>query len=315
MKKHSNLNVIILVGFLVLCMLSCFAGGGDNENTRENKDVVAVDGTDSNKEENDIDNSGEKNNETPIVDEAYNFKEQVLLDRDGIRITAKSIEKSWAGTSLNVLVENDSETNITVQTRDSIVNGIMVDTWASIDIVAGKKANDSITFTSSDVKTAGIDIFKDISLKFHVFNSDDWNTIFDTEQISFTANDDVDYTQKYDDSGIEVLNRDGFRIVAKQMNSKDSFWGADLYLYIENNSGKDATIQVRDVSINDFMVDPYFSCDILNGAKAFDSITFMESDFKENGITDIKTLELSFHVFDKESWKSIFDTETIKINF
>jgi len=86
-------------------------------------------------------------------------------------------------------------------------------------------------------------------------------------------------------------------------------------LYIENNTDKAITVQARDVSINDFMVDPVFSCEVISGKKAFDTITFMESDLTDNGITDINDLELKLHIFDTETWDTIKDTDIIKISF
>ena len=41
----------------------------------------------------------------------------------------------------------------------------------------------------------------------------------------------------------------------------------------------------------------------------------MESDLTDNDITDIKTMELRFHVFDMESWDTLFDSEIVSISF
>ena len=84
---------------------------------------------------------------------------------------------------------------------------------------------------------------------------------------------------------------------------------------MENNSDKDITVQTRDVSINGFMVNAMFSCNVVAGKKAVDTITFMESDLSENDITAINDVELSFHVFDFENWETIVDTEVVNITF
>lgn len=49
----------------------------------------------------------------------------------------------------------------------------------------------------------------------------------------------------------------------KRASSDDSFWGADVYVYIENNSETDATFQARDVSISRFMINPIFSSKVI----------------------------------------------------
>ena len=98
-------------------------------------------------------------------------------------------------------------------------------------------------------------------------------------------------------------------------DDKNSFWGADIYVYVENNSSQDITAQVRDVSINGFMIDPTFSVDVSAGKKKYDTISFYESDLKDNDITDIKEIELKFYVFNADTWKDIFKTKSQKISF
>ena len=63
------------------------------------------------------------------------------------------------------------------------------------------------------------------------------------------------------------------------------------------------------------MVDAMFSCDVSKGKRAVDTITFMDSDLEENGITSIEDVELYFHIFDSDEWETIVDTGIININF
>jgi len=242
--------------------------------------------------------------------------EQVLLNQEKIIITLKSLstDNIW-GPSLKVLVENNRNEGIIVQTRNSAINGVMIESMFSCDVAAGKKANDEITFMSSDLETAQIETIKDIEFSFTIFNSESWDDIYDSDTIKITTSADESFVQSYDDSGFVVLNQNDFKIVVKKLESEDSFWGADIYLYIENNSNKNATIQIRDTSVNGFMVDPSFSCDILSGKKAFDSITFLESDLEENNIESINELEFYFTIFESDTWDDIFDSDLIKVSF
>ena len=86
-------------------------------------------------------------------------------------------------------------------------------------------------------------------------------------------------------------------------------------IFVENNSDRIIDVQARDVSIDGFMVDPVFSSSVAAGKKRFDTITFFESDLEDNGITDIKEIEMKFHVFDDTTYDTIFDTEIQKISF
>jgi hypothetical protein len=250
------------------------------------------------------------------ADKEVTVSEQVLLDKDGIKITLKGFQLDGIfGPSLKVLVENNTNEPITVQTRDTVVNGVMQTTTFSCDVVSGKKANDEIIIMNSGLDRAGIEVIKDIELKFHIFNTDTWDTIFDSEAIFITTTADPSYVPKYDDSGFVALEKNGIKIVIKKLNVEDSFWGADVYVYVENNSSEDITVQVRDLSVNGFMMSPVFSCEVLAGRKAYDTITLFESELEENGITSIETMELAFHIFNTRTWETIIDSDSITANF
>jgi hypothetical protein len=123
------------------------------------------------------------------------------------------------------------------------------------------------------------------------------------------------YTQTVDDSGDILVDSNGVKIVAKGLSSDSSFWGPGVILYIENNSQQDITVQVRDVSVNGFMVDSTMSEDVVVGKKAISAVQFFSSDLEENSITDITEVELYFHIFDLNSWETIFDSDVINITF
>lgn len=293
--------VLVLVG----CLLFTTACSSSSDNSQDStvKNVSTS-------------NTEALNEDAPKEDPKVNVEEQVLLDQDDIVITAKSLQQDdMFGPSLKVLIENNSAKGITVQIRDSSINGVMADAMFSCDVAANKKANDSIIFMSSDLEQAGIEIIKDIDLKFHIFDSESWDGILDSDTITIKTTADPGYVQVYDDSGKVVLDEKGFKIVMKRVNSEDSFWGADVYVYIENNTNVDATIQARDVSINGFMIDPIFSSDVMAGKKSYDTITFFESDLVDNDIKSIDDMELSFHIFQANGWDTIFDSQKVSVIF
>jgi hypothetical protein len=53
-----------------------------------------------------------------------------------------------------------------------------------------------------------------------------------------------------------------------------------------------------DVSVNDFMIDPFWASTLVAGAKTVSTISFYESDLEENGITDISKIEFNLRVYD-----------------
>ena len=103
-----------------------------------------------------------------------------------------------------------------------------------------------------------------------------------------------------------IFDNNGIKITYKGIES--DWIGQVVKLKIENTSEKDYTVQVRDVSVNGYMIDPIFSCDIKSGKTANDKISFLESDFEENNIEKIDNIELYFHVFNYDDWDDDFDS-------
>ncbi len=256
--------------------------------------------------------------ETVSVDEVgeVTISETVLVDEAGVKITAKSLDvDNIFGPEIKLLIENNSGKDLTFQCRDASVNGYMVQTMMSVDVVNGKKANDSLTFMESDFETCGINAVADMEFAFHIFDTADWKTYLDTETIQVKTSIADTYEYIYDDSGDLAYDGNGVKIVVKGLAEDESIFGPSIVVYIENTGDEDITVQTRDVSINGFMVDAMFSCDVVAGKRAVDTITFMNSDLEENEITTIEDVELSFHVFDSGEWDTIVDTEVVNITF
>lgn len=308
----------ILIALLVFLLVGCGSESTldkepveSNGDTQDNTVVVE----DNNSVNQDSDSNEENNTTQDEQSLRSNITETVIYNSDDVIVHAKSlVYDGWSGPELLIMVENNTNKNLTVQTRNASINGFMIDPTCSANVAAGKKANDSIGFSDYELEAAGIERISEIEFSLNIFDSDSWDDYAQSDQIILKT-DAVDYVQPIDDSGFVAYDKNGITIKAKKLKSSDSIWRTDLYFFIENNTEQDITVQASDVSINGFMVEPFFSSDVMKNKKAFDTIAFLESDLTENGITDIKELELSFHIFDTVSWDAIEDTEPISISF
>ena len=297
--------ILLLASILALSLLAC----GTSSDTINDKLPAEQSQEEISTQPNDVLEPTEETFDLSI-------ERQIIYEKDNIRITVTGLDNDdLFGPAINVLVENNSGRNITVQAWNCSVNGLMVEAMFSCDVAAGKKANDAISFFSSDLETAHITMMQHIDFSVHIFDSDSWEDIDNSEIITLTTNADPAYIQEFDDSGFVAYDAEGIKIVVQKLNSSDSFWGSDLYVYVENNTDANITIQSSDVSINGFMVEPAFSCDITAGNKAYDTITFFESDLEDNGITDISEMDIKFVAFDSDSWNDILETDIVTIEF
>ena len=189
--KMKKISAIILAIILTMSLVSCVVPSDGEVN--ETSDVST--GNNSAEEQQD------EQAEIPGKEEAT-IDEMVLVDEAGVKITAKSLEfDGMFGPGINLLIENNSGKDLTFQCRNASVNGYMVDTIMSVDVVNGKKANDSLTFMESDFEACGIKAIADMEIAFHIFDMAEWETYLDTDAIRIETSiaDTFEYT--YDDSG------------------------------------------------------------------------------------------------------------------
>ena len=240
--------------------------------------------------------------------------ETVLFDQDGIRVTATGLSTDRLfGPELNLLVENDSAQNIVVQPNYCMVNGYMMDGLLSADVAAGKKANDTLDFLSNVLARCGIETITDIELDLVVSDGDSWQTLYETGPVILQTSAAGQYTQTYDDSGEEIYNQNGIRVVAKSVN--DDLFGMGIKFYLENNTDKAVIVNADNVSVNDYMMTDLFYSDLAPRSHAVDTLTLLGSELEDNHIDTITDAELSLQITDADYYQTIDSTAPITLHF
>lgn len=136
MKKIIALLLAMLV---VLSMAAC---GTDNENniaepnqsqgTNENNSVATGDSTG---------NPSEKEMKYPLPELKPDGEhsvdlsaDQVIYDKDGIKVTYKGIEVGRYGYAMNVAIENNKEDNLHFMPCSAVINGVSMSPWFDTDV-------------------------------------------------------------------------------------------------------------------------------------------------------------------------------------
>lgn len=242
------------------------------------------------------------------------IEEQVLVDQDGIRITATEyVTDVFFGDGIRVLIENDSEEDRMISCNALIVNDYMITDLFAAEVAAGKKSNETIDLMNSELEAAGIDTVGKIEIYFNVFDPSTYETVFATDCCTIETSQIANMDTVPDETGTELYNDGGIRIVGKAVD-ENSFWGTAILLYAENNSGRNVVIQADDLSVNGFMMTPYFSATVYDGKKIIDTIEILSSELDENGITSVEDMELKFHILDEETYDTIADSDVISFS-
>ena len=292
---------------LCLTVYASLALASGSSNSDSTKKVVSSNDSGS---EVDDENQSEETSSSSDSSSVPTIEEQVLVDSNGLKITAKEYSRDniW-GDGIKLLIENASESDYTVGCDALIVNDYMITDLFASEIAAGKNANETMYLSSTELEAAGIDSVGKVEMYFYAFDSD-YNYVFQNEYAEIQTSEYANMDTTPNDSGIELYNSDGIKIVGKTVD-ENSFWGTAILLYIENSSGKNVGISVDDMSINGFMMSPFFSTTVFDGKKAIDDITIFSSDLEDNGIDSIEEVELKFHIFDADTYSTIVDSDPI----
>lgn len=288
-------NMKWIAAVMCLTMFAAMALGSGQSEQGEIKQVVS---NDESKDESKEADTGENAPDVPedSQDQAVTIDEQILVERDGIVITAKELitDSIW-GDGMKLLLENNSDQDVSVGCKALIVNDYMITDLFSSTVAAGKKASETMYLSSTQLNAAGIKNVGKIEIYFHVYDSSTYDTVFDTECVTIQTSGYADMDTTPNDEGTELYNQDGIRIVGKTVD-ENSFWGTAILLYCENTSGKNVGISVDDMSVNGFMMHPLFSTTIYDGKKSIEDIAVLSSDLEENGIEAIEEVELKFRM-------------------
>ena len=287
MKKKSK----ILVTMLCLTVFAIMALGSGSSGSDDTKEIVAT--------------SNEPKTSVTI-------EEQELINQDGIVITAKEYvtDNIW-GDGIKLVLENNTDKTVTVGCNALIVNNYMITDFFVAEEAPGKKSNEVMYLSNTELKAAGIDTVGQVEIYFHVYDSASYDNIFDSGCVTIKTSEFANMDTTPEDMGTELYNENGIRIVGKAVD-ENSFWGTAILLYCENTSGKNVGISVEEMSINGFMMSPLFSTIIYDQKMSLDEITVLSTELETNGIDEIEEVELKFHIYDVDSYNTKADSEPIK---
>lgn len=256
----------------------------------------------------------------PVPDTpALSFEEITVVDNDDclIRITGIDAKNFW-GYTLNVYLENkSSDKKYRFSVDGASINGVSAEPLFSKEVAAGKKAMEEISFMDDSLPELLGD-FTDIMLAFRVHDADDWTAddiVMETVHVyPFGEENAVRYVRQPQDTDTVIVDNDDLTVIVTGYDP-DSLWGYSVNLYLVNKTDKALMFSVDDASVNGLMSDPFFATTVEAGTSAFSQLSWSDSEFEKNGITEVEEIEMNFRVHDADDWgaDNLFE-ETVKLN-
>ncbi len=238
----------------------------------------------------------------------YSITDVVIVDNESCVFTVNKINSDgfW-GFTLNVLCENKTDKTLMFSWDKVSVNGYMIDPFWSTEVAAGKKANSEISFYDSDMEKANITSVDEIIFSLRVYDSDDWSAgnLVDGQYSLYPTGlsaDAVVYAERTSVTGEQVFVDNEYCTFIIERADPEALWGYTLNCYLENKTDKTLMFSWRDVSLNGFMMDPFWSKEVAPGKRALTDISFSSSDFESNGIAEVSEIEFNLNIYDSNDW-------------
>lgn len=302
-KKHTIKPAAILA--IVAAVFSLFTAIGD---------FIEDTASDSLDVEPEINDSAYLEAGQPGAEEMPRLEERVLYQQDGITVTAQSIGLYYADTAICVMLQNDTEQDVTISSNLLCVNGYMLPTsglFAQVD--AGDAYQTYLYLYADELAEAGIEDVAEVTFGLDIYDSEEYTDVGEMAPTRLTT--EAEASQPYIPEGKVLYDQEGVRILLCSTEVGE-YGDCDMTLYLENNTDDLVTLYDTGVYLNDQESIGSLWSALLPQSRAIAHIYLYEMDELDiTDLADIQEVFLDLHIEysdgqDLTNWKHLETVDT-----
>lgn len=314
--EDSNLSCSVMPGKKLNTYLTfdkSAIGGADHvaigfiiyEKNLSGKQIVKADAVTlpGNAEEASIDKKKEATTNTDSIEE------QVIYDKGGVKVTALTLggpTDSFAGRSLQLLIENDTNSYLVLSAEDLSYNGFMAEeaSSGSFHIKPGELTKGIILIHARDVEQSGFARIDTMGFKLAIYQN---GKSFESDYITIDTAAKEEQPLKSGPAGVVFYDDKNIKIVCLGQDDSSSY-GPICNFYIENNTETELSVDVRP-NPNIIREDTDDCFRVMPGKKIYYVMKMDKESIKKN-----QEQKISFVIYDKNNnMKKIIETEPVKL--
>lgn len=270
-------------------------------------------------------------NTPPEPIEVGTIEKTVLLDKDGVKITADSIEyvEDTYDTVLHMTVVNNSKKQLDIDTSTLYVNTYSVspathipvkeDGWTSYESVivpAGETKEFQVVL--NDLREKGITAVQEIEISMYASvvtigeDGMDFETFSEGEAVTIKTSL-YDKNANYDQEGTVAYDKNGLKVLVTKAENNE-YMGPQITVYAYNGSKEEVHLEIAALTLDGETYEGYFGMYIPAGKRCVDRVNV---DLDYENIPTVKEAKLTLQTvkYDEETWDSIpvvvFDPVTV----
>ena len=238
---------------------------------------------------------------TPVPNEQVLFNDEYFT----FIITGYNTDK-YGDYVVSGFIENKCDKDLLIGIDDVTVNGLMLDPFWATTVVAKAKANISFSFSKSQLEKNGLAQVTQIAGEIHVSDDDTLNRLLTDKFVLYPLGEGAVTLYTHTPVGNEqiLFNNENYLFIITGY-STDKYGDYVVSRYFENKTDRNLLIGLDDVTVNDWMVDPFWATTVVAKAKANIQISFSKSKLDSNSITKVTKIAGEFHASDDDTWDRI----------
>ena len=257
--------------------------------------------------------------------------ETVLLDKEGVKITARSMESEGLSDARMILtVENGSKKTLRLEADEFFVNTFAFSPQLSIPV----EDEDGVVFYADAIVEPGET--KDALLMMNSIGDKGIKSIGELEiklklaEVEKTGDGDYEYADdfaegetvyiqtslydasaSYDMEGTPAFEKDGLTVLVTKAEN-DEYSGPQISVYAYNSGSEAVSLSLAAVKLDGEEYEASFNMDLPAGKRSVEEVFFM-IDFEN--IPVVKEAELTFEIVDPQTWETVETLDPVTIVF
>lgn len=204
-------------------------------------------------------------------------------------------------------LENKSaDTDYTFDVSTLAANGVEIISTAAFIIPAGKMGLEKCYISESQLSKSGITDFSDIFFTMGAFEADNWEAEYVAKQSVHVypkgQENAVPFVREAEPEDKIIADNDKVTIIVTGLSKNEDLDSQDLCFYFVNKTDKEIMFTIEDVSVNGYMMDPFFATAVHPGFSKFADTSWYEDELSDHGIDKITEIEFTMIARDANDW-------------
>lgn len=218
----------------------------------------------------------------------------IIVDNEICSFQILSAQEDSSGYTLSLQCESKADKNLAYAFEQVYVNNVYCNPIWVDSVGAGETLVDDVLFYNSDLEALGITEVTSITFWLTITDDDTWDTIVEGIYTYYPNGKEnaVVYDYSVTPESSVLLEQDGL-FMAITGYEYDNYGDLAIHVYLENNSDTHYDFEIKNLSLNGLLCDPYWDATLLSGMKACDVLYFSSYILNAHQIT-LPATDLSF---------------------